>query len=586
VPADPPSDDLVGSPPETDVESQRFVVWGDNALARRLINELQETYGARVTVILPPTEGAPDGLHADGDRLTVVTASHLTQDTFRAADLSSAAAVALVDADDVANVDAALVAREVNPTIRIVLRMFNPVLGEGVTAMLGDCAVVSGYEIAAPAFVAAALGDDTPRHIRLPGQLVVVARRADVPTADIICGVAITGDQANAVTLPINDDDADLVLVRASGIHQRRRRRRHPLRATRLLFSRNLRLVLGVMTLLLGLGAIALAITGRLSAWQATYLAIITAFGGANPNLRASGVEQVTETLLAILGVAIVPALTAAVVEVMVKARLTIAAGGLTEPLSGHVIVVGLGNVGARVVSELHELGVDVVAVDCSPNARGVQVARDLGAHVIIGNANNPQTLRAASVQTCRALVVLSADDVANLETALLGRSVNPELRVVLRLFDEDFAGRVKRAFAINISRSVSYLAAPVFAATMLGREVIDAISVGRRVLLVAELPVGAGSTLDGRPCGEAEQPRQVRLIAIRTGRGRQTLWAPPERRTLVRTDRLLVLATRAGLAALLARTAGATNPPPSPETQRPTLPNLYQRRGEENAAR
>jgi Trk K+ transport system NAD-binding subunit len=263
--------------------------------------------------------------------------------------------------------------------------------------------------------------------------------------------------------------------------------------------------------------------------------------------------------------VALVPALTAAIVEVVVNARLAIAAGGLLEPLSGHVIVLGLGNVGTRVVRELRELGVDVVAVDRSPTARGVQVARELGAHVIIGSANNPETLRAASVQTCRALVALSTDDVANLETALLGRSMHPELRVVLRLFDEEFAGRVKRAFAIDISRSVSYLAAPVFAVTMLGREVIDAIPVGRRVLLLAEIPVGAGSALEGRSCADVSEARQVRLIAIRTGRGAQTLWCPPVGRRLVRTDRLLVVATRAGLASLVKRTAADPDAPPPP---------------------
>ena len=61
-----------------------------------------------------------------------------------------------------------MMAREVSPTVRIVVRIFNPVLGEGVAAMLGDCDVLSGSEIAAPAFVAAALGDDTPRYVRLP----------------------------------------------------------------------------------------------------------------------------------------------------------------------------------------------------------------------------------------------------------------------------------------------------------------------------------------------------------------------------------------------------------------------------------
>ena len=51
-------------------------------------------------------------------------------------------------------------------------------------------------------------------------------------------------------------------------------------------------------------------------------------------------------------------------VNTLVKARLKIAAGGLAVPVGNHVIVVGLGNIGARVVQELHDQGIDVVAVD------------------------------------------------------------------------------------------------------------------------------------------------------------------------------------------------------------------------------
>jgi urease gamma subunit len=166
----------------------------------------------------------------------------------------------------------------------------------------------------------------------------------------------------------------------------------------------------------------------------------------------------------------------------------------------------------------------------------------------------------------------------------MIHRTAEPyrKLRVVLRLFDEDFAARVKRAFDINISRSVSYLAAPAFAAAMVGREVIDTIAIGRRVLLVAEIPVGAGSELEGKMCPEVSRPNEARLIAVHTGRGRQTLWSLPDRRPLVRTDRLVVVATRAGLAALSSRAAGVANPPPpiEPEPLRLLLPRTKREPG------
>src|SRR4029079_12290392 len=130
------------------------------------------------------------------------------------------------------------------------------------------------------------------------------------------------------------------------------------------------------------------------------------------------------------------------------------------------------------------------------------------------------EPLGGASVQTCRALVVLSTDDVVNLEAAISARVLNPGLRVVLRLFDGDFADRVERAFHSDVSRSVSYLAAPAFAAAMLQRDVIGAIPVNRRVLLIADVPVCAGSFADGVRVADLHALAGARVIAVTT-RGR-----------------------------------------------------------------
>jgi voltage-gated potassium channel Kch len=183
--------------------------------------------------------------------------------------------------------------------------------------------------------------------------------------------------------------------------------------------------------------------------------------------------------------------LTATVVDAVIKSRLELRDGTLAKRASGHVVVVGLGGVGSHVIKLLYDEGVDVVAVDSSPEALGVQVARDLGVPVIIGDASRRETLLAASVPTCRTLMAITADDATNLETALIGWAIRKDVPVVLRLFDGEFAGRIQRAFSITVSRSVSYLAAPSFAAHMLG-QVLETIPIGRHVLLVADLVVGS----------------------------------------------------------------------------------------------
>jgi Trk K+ transport system NAD-binding subunit len=374
---------------------------------------------------------------------------------------------------------------------------------------------------------------------------------------DVLCGIAVTEGGEEAELLPTDQDRADLVIacseVPAPPPVRRSRRR---LRVFALLIGRRLRLILSVLVALLAVGTGILMWAKHIGWWRATYLTVLSTFGAADPEPDAAVAVQVVGLALTVVSIALIPVLTAAIVDAVVNARLRLAGGGLVEPVEGHVVVVGLGNVASRIVQTFHDLGLFVVAVGEDERARGVALARALGVPVVLGNPTQEQVLRSASVPTCRAVVVASSNDVNNLETALLARSVNPDARIVLRLFDGDFAERVQRNFHLASSRSVSYLAAPAFAAAMLGSQVIDVIPVGRRVILVAEVSVGAGSALDGRPAAGLDRPHETRLLGIRTGRGEQTLWSPPGARKLLRTDRLIVLATRAGLGWLTDATA------------------------------
>jgi Trk K+ transport system NAD-binding subunit len=310
---------------------------------------------------------------------------------------------------------------------------------------------------------------------------------------------------------------------------------------------------------LLTLSVLALwLLNDRLSLAQAAYVTLLNAVGGANADLHLSGPEQVIQSVATLTGVALVPVVTAAVVEAVVNARLARALGVRGEPIAGHAVVVGLGNLGTRVIQQLRDLGVPVVAIDKTESARGTRLVREQGIPLIFGDASQPETLRAASVDTAHALLCLSTDDVVNLEAALQARAVRPELRVVLRLFDGEFADRVQRAFGIASSKSVSYLAAPAFAAAMQEREVTGTISVERKVLLVAEVPVESGSPLEGLSVAAAQRTGEVRVIALANGRTRRTTVSPPAGHRLAPDDWMIVVATAAGLSRMLA----ASRPP------------------------
>jgi Trk K+ transport system NAD-binding subunit len=548
---------------------RHLVICGDNPLAYRLAAELSGQGRLRLTVIVRSMDGHIAPRIGELPRVRLVQAAELTDETFRRADLETADALALVDQDDVGNIHAALRAEEVNPKVRLVIRFFNMSLGERIESMFPDSKVLSDADTAAPQFVAATLGLVAPSHATLPGRpkrTAYVALRSGVPKERVICGLAVTGREGSAHRLPEDEADADLVLALAEGVAPdplgpaRSPRAVAPRRAVRsawawvrMVANRKLGLATIGLLGLLGLGTVLFAQLAGYSWSNAVYYTVLDAAGAAQPDARLSTAEKVIQAMITIVGIAFIPVLTAAVVDALVGSRLAVALGR-PRAVSGHIVVVGLGNVGSRVVEQLHAVGESVVGVERDEKSRGVSWARRRGLPVVVGDASRPDTLRAASVGTSRALLAVTNNDMINLEAALHARAIHPGVRIVLRLFDEDLALRVQEKFGIEASRSVSFLSAPAFAAAMQRRRVLATVPVGRRVLLVAEVSVSAGCELDGERMDGVGRSGRIRTFALqRRGNEQLELPAPPAH-VLGAGDRLLVVATRGGLNDLLRR--------------------------------
>ena len=420
-----------------------------------------------------------------------------------------------------------------------------------------DCTVLSGTAMSAPSFVAAALGEPAPSHVRVQRRTLYVARPADVAPGAVICGLATPPDDAapDDTTPPRlltpGDGQADLVLAVADGTPRNPlTRHRDPLRMAgsvlrRLIWDR-FRLLFVVLFAVIVTGfCLLLSVPYRLG--DALYL---TADGPDRGRAWTADslAEKVAQVMLTLDGLVFVPVITALVVG----ARLTGSVRRAPRPPGGHVIVVGLGNVGTSVTGQLHDLGFDVVCVDNRPDALGIGMARQLGLPVVIGDAFRDETLRAAGLDDCLALVSVTSQDVVNLETALNARALRADVRIVLGLADDDLAMRVQNTTANVISRSVPYLAAPAFAAAMLEHQVLRTIAVGRHVLLIADVQVADQAGLAGSALRDTEQDGQARVLALQVAGPPALDWSPRRGHLLAEGDRLIVLATRRGLSQFL----------------------------------
>jgi Trk K+ transport system NAD-binding subunit len=539
--------------PHRSPHRDHLVVCGDDTLTTRTIEELTTRYGQSVTVILPSKLSNQGPRIARLAGVRVIERDRLDIEAFRDAHLHSARALALLRQDDLGNFHAALRAVELNPDLRLVVVIFNTRLGERVRSFFDDCAVLSDSAMAAPAFVAAALGEPAPNLIRLAGRTMYVTRSSEVNPADVICGLAELGGQAAPRLLPADSASADLVLAVATGRSKDPlARRRSPVRAVAVLARRFIWHRWGAAFAAL----FAVMVTGffllrtRYSPGEAVYFTVLDFGGDAVARKGVSGPEAVAQFLLTFDGLAFLPVVTAAIVS----ARLTGSWRPKPKPVTDHVVVVGLGNVGTRVAGQLHDLGVGVICIDRNENPQGAAMARRLNIPLIVGDARREETLRAANIYTSQALVSVTSSDSVNLETALYVRALREDLRIVLRMFDDDLAERVEKAIGNTISRSVSYLAAPTFALAMLEHQVLRTIAVGRHVLLVGDVQLSSGAELVGYQVGQVHKAGEARVIGLQR-RGLTTVdWSPKNEYPLEPQDRLFVLATRAGLGRVLAR--------------------------------
>ena len=84
---------------------------------------------------------------------------------------------------------------------------------------------------------------------------------------------------------------------------------------------------------------------------------------------------------------------------------------GMRFLLRNHVIVAGLGDVGFRLASALNDAGARVVAIDRNPANLSLEGCRERGIGVFVGDATDPDVLRAVRIDRAEHLIVAPGVD-------------------------------------------------------------------------------------------------------------------------------------------------------------------------------
>jgi Trk K+ transport system NAD-binding subunit len=536
--------------------SGHVVVFGFQGVARRIVRQLINA-GQDIVVVDPKI--SHDERH-DLERWGVqyFEGSGQRENTLRSLSLTTAKAALCVNEDDLRNIEIALLVREAAPELRIVMYAANQAVGRAIAHVTQPGAVLDVAQLASDSFVetvvrrnihsiqfgdeeflVATFRNEARGKLRSTWQDLAPVAVQPIDGGELIScpGRDFESSRGDLVTLIGTKSEFDylgITLPRDREVQvgkKWRRGFRESLYAISDAVDRPFRVALGA---LVALGVISVAILAgsysypdgsKMSPFDAVYFTseTIATVGFGDFYFRDQDIWlRLWAVILILLGATLVAVTTALLTNALVSRRLAQSLGQqrLTK-MRDHMVVVGLGSVGIKVVTDLKAAGYEVAVIDRSENNKYAPQVRAAGIPLVFGDATLPETLSAAGVERAAGVAVLTSDDLINIETGLAVRDASTPrtIPVALRLFERDLARVVGRSLDAGLARSTAELAAPWFVGAALDMDVLGTFYVGNTLFMAAKLHVRAGSGLDGLAMQNlATQTRVVALSRVSLG--------------------------------------------------------------------
>ncbi|MBZ0279280.1 MAG: TrkA family potassium uptake protein [Anaerolineae bacterium] len=178
-----------------------------------------------------------------------------------------------------------------------------------------------------------------------------------------------------------------------------------------------------------------------------------------------------------------------------------------------HVIILGVGHVGLRVTRTLVGMGFDVVAIDSKIKPDVDDELAQLGVPIIVADGRDPSSLEKAGLPQAQAFIACTSSDQTNLEVIMRARDMNPDIRIVARMWDDQYAKQMKQFMGVQAVLSASDLAAPVFAGSAVGIEITQTLHINGVDYSMIRLHVEPGSFLDGGTVGELQEANDMDIV-------------------------------------------------------------------------
>ncbi|NJD08805.1 MAG: potassium channel protein [Methylococcaceae bacterium] len=312
--------------------------------------------------------------------------------------LARARALVIAADDDAGNVDLALQARQLHPSLPLVVRLFDATLASYIAETLPGVPILSMSKVAAPVFAAAArqvLEAPTPPRSGHSKP----ARRSFRPDPILVGALACL-----------------FLLVFPSALY----------------FSHALGL-------------------RYVDALYFVWTTVMTVGYGDISLKDAPDGTKLLGMLLMLAGAGFIAILFALLSDWVLSRRLDVRSGRVRERGKDHVVLAGAGNVGLRIAELLADSGRRLVIIEPHAGNRNVAALRSAGHHLVIADATDDATLDLAGVDAAALVVAVTDQDAANLQIALHARARG--VPVIMRMVSPELSAHLnQRGDAIAFS--------------------------------------------------------------------------------------------------------------------------------------
>ncbi len=537
-----------------------------------------------------------------------ITGDCRREDMLRAAGIETSRAILIVTSNESTNVECAIAARRLNPTIQIILRSSRHSLNALLQRQLGKFIALDATELPAMAFALAGLGDDivsvfsigrhrfrvTERVVRagdprFAQQSVQQLHRGSFRLLDFNpvtapaqpMGWATTassifhrwqpyvrvepGDRVAYIEVDGNTDatkkPSNPIMALAQWIddvrHRDWRKRLSNLRQTS---EESLGRVVVIALLTAGVLWIAGTLLLKLSyygevelSWvKAISLGAILLLGGygdvfGDLTARWPGWVQMMCLMITLTSILVVLGVLGLVAERLLNSRFDFLQKRPQIPRSNHIVVVGLGRIGRKVTRLLLEFDQPMVAIADNPQSP------ELFTQVPLLVGNILQALPAANLATAKSIIAVTDDQMLNLEVALLAaeKTLNHRFSPVVRTRSQTFSDNLTALMPQAQTFCAYALAAEAFAGAAFGENILGLFRLGGQNILITEYAITVGDTLIGKQMGQVAYGYGVVPVLRETQDSRgnpMDVLLPTDDQHLVAGDRLFVLSSINGL--------------------------------------